>query len=256
MKRCSPILIIILLTTILHVGCSRDTYYDDTTHRRDIAYLWSLSKDNSIAVKEVATIRGMVAANDKHGEITHSIVVVDDSGGIEIAIDAENIDDIIPLYSTVEVKVAGLYIGRQGKKCILGTRPTGEYVVDRIKERDLALYMTILDREQLIAPKRMDIGDIDNRHMLHYIYIEEAQFIDEEQGLTWCDCNDEGRYIESIRHITDGTNTLRVACSAECSYASAKIPSGKHMFYGIVDYVKGDIALRIVDNQTLSLSAR
>jgi hypothetical protein len=252
MSRCRQILLATLAVALLHAGCSRSTDYNDTGHRCDIAYLWSLSRDNSVAIKEVAAIEGMVIANDKLNEVTKRIIVVDNSGGIEIAIEAEDIDEIIPLYSTIRVNVAGLHIGRQGKKCILGTRPTGEYVVDRIKERDLPLYITPLSKGELVSPKQMRIADIENRHLLHYVYIENVQFIDEEQGLEWCDLNDEGHYVESIRHITDGIDTLRVVCAGECIYASAQIPSGRHNVYGVVDYAQRDIALRVVDNQVLS----
>lgn len=256
MRSYNHIVVIGLLIALLNIGCSADSYHDDSNRQRDIAYLWSLSKDNSVAIKEVATIRGMVVANDKLNEVTHRIVVVDGSGGIEMAIDAENIDNIIPLYSTIEINVSGLYIGRQGRKCVLGTRPTGEYVVDRVAERDLPLYITSCDHEELIEATPMRIANVESRHLLHYICLDGVRFIDEEVGLAWCDRNAEGRHIESIRHLTDGTDTMRVVCSAECSYASAKLPSGMLHCYGIVDYAQGDLALRIVDGLALSSPTR
>lgn len=207
-----------------------------------------------MAIREAITIQGTVVANDKYDEISKRIVVADESGGIEVAIDMDNIESKIPLNSNIEIRVGGLYIGRQGKKCILGTKPTGEYVVDRLKESEIPLYIRFTDNKETVRAKRMKIAEIENRHLLHYVCIDDVEFIDEELGLEWCDCDSLNQYVESIRHITDGRDTLRVVCSAECEYASAQLPEGKLKMYGIVDYAQRDIALRITNNHSLSTS--
>jgi hypothetical protein len=201
-----------------------------------------------VAIKEDITISGTVVANDKYDEITHRIVVADNSGGIEIAIDSENIDVIFPLFSNVDVSVSGLYIGRQGGKCVLGKKPTGEYAVDRIKERELELYIRPNKDIATLEATKMRIADIGTEHMLHYIYLNDVRFIDEESGLSWCDCDKFGQRINTIRHLTDGVDTLRVICSKECTYAASELPHGERICYGIVDYAEGDIALRITNN--------
>lgn len=243
--------LISLLVVLL--GCVAEEHPQSEDRVTDIAYLWSLVKRGSQPVTEDITIRGTVVATDKLDEVSHCIVVADDSGGIEIAIDAESINPLIPLHSRVEVVASGLYIGRQGDKCLLGKRPTGQYVVDRIPERELPLYIKMLPEGERVAPKRLEIDEIAAHHLLHYVVVEGVRFVDEEMSLAWCDRDVEGRYINTIRHLTDGVDTLRVICSGECRYAEAELPHGTLKCCGIVDYAFGDIALRITDNQVITI---
>lgn len=237
--------IIAIFITLLAVSCSPESHYHDSSNRSDIAYLWSLAKHGSTTITEDITFCGTVVANDKLNEVTNRIVVADESGGIEIAIEAEYIEDIIPIFSNVRVCATGLSIGRQGRKCVLGTSPTGEYVVDRLTERELPYYISPADDIATLRAQRMDIGEINNEDLLHYIYIENVGFIDEEIGMTWSNCDTIDGNKNSIRHLTDGVDTMRVACSEECTYAKEPLPTGKLKCFGIVDYVDGDIALRI-----------
>lgn len=243
MWRCFSISLLFLL-----LGCTAERYPHDEKQTTDIVYLWSLVKHGSQPVREDITIRGTVVATDRLAELSSCIVVADDSGGIEIPIDAECVNDLIPLNSCVEVAAMGLYVGRQGDKCLLGKRATDLYVVDRIPANELSLYVTILPDGEVLAPKRMQIAQIESRHLLHFVCVEGVRFVDEKASLTWCDRDIDGRYINTIRHLTDGVDTLRVICSGECHYADAQLPEGTLKCSGIVDYAQGDIALRIIDN--------
>jgi hypothetical protein len=241
----------IAMMACLIVGCASEGHYRDKQRTKDIAYLWTLVRRGSAPIKEDITVRGMVVANDKLNEISHSVIIADDSGGIEIAIDSEHIDKLLPLYSNVLVSVSGLYIGRQGDKCIIGRKPTDEYVVDRLRESDIPLYFSRLADEDVLRAKRMSICEIESKHLLHYIYVEDVRFVDQELGLKWCDRDYDGELINTIRHLTDGVDTLRIVCSKACDYATATLPTGNLTCFGVVDYAQGDIALRITDEQVV-----
>ena len=256
MKNRYSIYIIALAVALCSISCTTQEPYGKNTTRRDIAYLWSLARHGSVAIREDISVRGMVVANDKFNEVTKSIIVADMSGGIEVAIDSYNTESIAPLFSHVELNISGLHIGRQGIKCILGAPPTGEYVVDRIAERDISKYIRPCDNDDTIRAKQMSIAEIDRSYLLHYVYVDGVRFIDEERSAKWCDRDTTGNYIESIRHLTDGKDTLRVVCSAECNYAATDIPKGMVSLYGVIDYAKQDIALRITHYQALSPAHR
>ena len=247
-----------MVCSTLLVGCSYDDGLDNFQSKSvDIAYLWSLVKGNTKYIGRNLSIRGTVVANDKLKELNNSIVVVDQSGGIEIAIDSDNIDAYIPLFSEVEVKLSGLNIGRVGSKCVIGKPPTGEYVVDRIAEKEINLYIAPHLNTPDIPTRHLRIGEIEMKHLLHYICVEDVHFIAEEQDKAWCDKDSiTHRRITTIRHLTDGVDTLRVIVDKACKYSSASLPMGNITCYGIVDYNDRDIALRIIDNQALSTSSR
>ena len=260
MKHCRAWLkiVAIVLCSALSIGCTWEEEHESLESKEvDIYYIWSLLKGNSTRITRSFTIRGTVVANDKLNELNKSIVVVDDSGGIEIAIDSDDIDSDIPLFSEVEVSLSGLHIGRVGNKCVIGKPPTGEYVVDRIAREDLFLYIKPHLTTPDIPTRYLRIGDVSMKHLLNYICVEGVHFIAEEHDKRWCDKDSiTHRYITTIRHLTDGVDTLRVIVDKACEYSSASLPIGDITCFGIVDYDNREIALRISDNQVLSTNGR
>lgn len=253
MKICKAMIFVCAASYL--IGCGSESHYRNNSKSYDIAYLWSLARYGSVDIKEDITFCGTVVINDKLDEVTNRIVVADKSGGIEIAIDSENINRIIPLFSNVRVSAMGLSIGRQGRKCVLGKHPTGEYVVDRLTEKELPYYISEAHDIKTLDAQVIKIADINTEHLLHYVCVENVRFVDEEVGLTWCDCDEFGECINTIRHLTDGTDTLRVACSKECIYANEPLPADNLRCFGIIDYVESDIALRICNNYITTLSS-
>lgn len=246
------IAIIAIITTLLP-SCTTDEGYN-RGHKGvvDIVYLWSLVDHGSTTINSDISIRGTIVANDKLNELNKSIVIVDNSGGIEIVMDCEAIDAKLPLFSDVEVTLSGLSIGRVGSKCVVGKRPLGEYVVDRIPEQEIDLYITPIAQPHAQPSHHLHIGEIESHHILNYICVENVRFIDEEHGRLWCERDSiTHRYVTTIRHLTNGIDTLRVVVDKECQYSSAPLPSEDITCYGIVDYYDRDIALRISNQQVL-----
>ena len=257
MKLCREWLVTTITATIstLLIACSPTYEYGDgdrLTGKVDISYIWSLVRYDTKRIVNNISIRGTIVANDKLGELNKSIVLVDNSGGIEIAIDCDSINTQLPLFSDVEVVLSGLYVGRAGSKCLIGKEPTGGFVVDRIKRQDVNLYIRVVEQPHDIEAKHLCIGTIDEHYLLNYIAIDNVRFIDEEQGLQWCERDSiTNRTETTIRHLTDGLDTLRVVVDKECRYSSTPLPIGDIDCYGILDYYKQDIALRIIDHQVL-----
>jgi hypothetical protein len=121
----------LILCLLLASACSKDSSQNNP-QRVSIAYLWSLCSERSVAIKSDIYIEGHVVANDKLGEKHKSIVIADNTGGIELKIEDEKINSYIPLFSHVELRCSGLHVGREGGKTVVGAPPTSEHVVDRI----------------------------------------------------------------------------------------------------------------------------
>jgi hypothetical protein len=222
-------------------------------HNVSIAYLWSLCDDRSVAIKDDLRIQGFVVANNKLGELHRSIVVADETGGIEIKIDCDDTDLHFPLYSEVDVRCSGLHIGREGLKSVLGTPPTAEYVVDRIAESQMHNIIDV--RHTAIAPPRAirrKISELSSYDMLNYIRIDSVRFADEELGKRWVAYGDDGKPQTTIHHITDGTHFARVVVDKGVIYGIEELPSGEFFCIGILDYHDGDLALRITNHQVIT----
>lgn len=218
-----------------------------------IAYLRSLLDDSSTPVPYDLTISGYVVANDRYGELSKAFVIADESGGIEVKVDAHNsrVDALIPMYSHIELKCSGLCLGREGRRVVLGAAPTDEYVVDRIDVSEL-LGRSVLSIGGAACSEAepMAIGDIGYEDMFRYVLLTNIELISDERGLCWCDrdLSAEG-YTTSARHFTDGRDTILFVTSGECSYANERIPTEAVRSIGIVDSYDGNVAFRISNYQ-------
>lgn len=250
MLRIARYVVSLLLLSVL--GCAQP----ETYHPRgdvSIAYLRSMADGRSTLVKDDLYIEGRVVLNDKLGESFKQFVVDDGSAGVVIEVDSDNIDVLVPLYSTVRVRCAGLYLGREGSRFTLGVRPTAEYVVDRIAEDELFNYVTVTTCDSAPpVPIVRSIADITAYDMLRYVCVEDLILVEDEQGATWCD--EVGRdelYRSTQRHFTDGRDTLTVATINCCHYATEHIPTHRITLAGIVDSYDGEFVLRLSNHQTL-----
>ena len=216
-----------------------------------VAYLWSLTSERSVTIKNDIYIVGYVVANDKLGELRKAIVIDDGSGGIELKVEGEEINAVAPLFSRVMLRCSGLNIGREGAKTVIGRAPTAEYVVDRIDKDDVLNYPTLLDNQDTaLVGERVTIEQANTDKMLRYVAISDLLPIKEEQGLTWCDSEQSSEeHRTSVRHFHDLSDTLRVVVDGACYYASERLPKQTCTLHGIVDWYDGDIALRISAHQ-------
>lgn len=242
------------------VACSSTSTpdkYDDYPSEVSIAYLKSLGTGASTTIRRDVTVTGRVVATDKLAEFYKTVVVADESGGIELAVDSERTDVVMPLYSQVTIHCQMLALGDYAGKIVLGAQPSAQYVVDRIAESDLPHHIEVLAAAD--APPeayRTTIGHISTADISRYVVIDGARFIDEESGSAWCDIDPSTmRLVDTYRHITDNSgDTLAIFTRASCVYAPSRIPDGTCRLYGIVDYFNGRYSLtlsnyRIIEQQ-------
>ena len=249
-------LIMALCSLSIAVGCTSGTKPefsdipdgDPESGLVSIAYLKSRCDGISSNINSDISIKGTVVANDLYGEFYKTIVLVDESGGVEISIDKERLCVDFPLYANVSVTCNGLAVGRVGGKVVLGAVPTGSYTTDRIAAKDITKYMQRLDGDVTsVTPRKVTIDALAVEHVSDYVMLEGVRFADDEVGQTWCGF-DEGVPYEIDRHIVDDAgNRLTVKVSAYSEYAGEKIPSGRGILCGIVDYSGNSFFLRIAN---------
>lgn len=96
---------------------------DGTARHVSIAYLKSLCRGVLHPVTEDLWIEGCVVGNDLYGEFPDALVVEDESGGIEVLIDAKRLYRTFDSGSTVRVYCNGLALGDYGARYSWGFRP-------------------------------------------------------------------------------------------------------------------------------------
>ena len=111
----------------LAAGCDEATHPAPREEQRatnSVAYLKSLCDGrNSVVVTQEITVQGYVAANDRYGEFTKSLVIEDATGGITVAADLESVADVCPFGYVATLRCHGLVLCDYGGKIQIGVAP-------------------------------------------------------------------------------------------------------------------------------------
>lgn len=211
-----------------------------------IAYLRSLADERSQCIKSDVWIEGCVMLNDKVGETYKSFVLYDGEAGVDVRVDIEDVDFVVPLYAEVRIRCEGLYVGREGSRVVLGAEPTAEYVVNRISEAEFENRLEIIHLyDKYSGCRTMQIADIGLDDVSCLVSVEAVRIIPEESSLAWCDADASERPFESsLRHFVAGDNTLTVAILNRCDYAAQIVPGDIVTLVGVVDSYDGEVVLR------------
>ncbi len=214
-----------------------------------IAHLKTLARGISTTIVQDVTIEGYVVANDLYGEYYKSIVICDESGGIEISVDSDDTAYKFPVSSCVTVSCNSLALGDYGGTLILGAQPTGECIVDRVAERDFERYFSV-DKSNLrqVEPVKITISELAAQYINNFVFVEDVTF-GEQAGLTWCEKDAEtGEFITTERLLWERSGAcVKVRILHSCDYASGRVPSGYGAVAAMVEYFGDEYVLKIIN---------
>ncbi len=240
-----------LCSLILAVGCT-GTIGDNSgsepqSGEVSIAYLKSLCRGDHYRIANDYSVRGVVVATDWLGELNKSLVLMDSSGGLEVAIDCPNIADQLPIYSEITIFCQGLMLARIGGKIELGASPTADFPIDNIDNEMFNRYIRITGVCEDFEPKTKRFNEISTEDIGSLIRFDNVRICNEEQGLSWCDVvNDEP--VTTYRTIIDREgNRFAVRTLSTCTYALDMMPTNEISVIGVIDYSNNRYFLRIVN---------
>ncbi|MBO5882155.1 MAG: hypothetical protein J6Q21_02805 [Alistipes sp.] len=244
--------IVLVISLLFALSCSQgDREQNPVEGDVSIAYLCSLASERSQLVRNDIWVEGCVVMNDKLGESYKSFMLYDGTAGIEVKVDVDDVDRVVPLYAGARIRCSGLYVGREGDRYVLGAKPTAEYVVNRISGEELFNYVTLsLEGDARVPARKMSIAEIGYDDVMCYVRVDGVHLKLDERGLSWCDDNAEEVPAESsLRHFTDGVETLTVATQNRCHYAMEHILYDVVTLIGVVDSYRGELVLRLSDHK-------
>lgn len=214
----------------------------------------------SVTISRDATIRGKVVANDLYGEFYHEIIVEDNSGGITIAINDNDLDTTFPFGALVEVRCNGLQLHDYGGKIELGAKPDS-YGNRGIPSTEINRYIRVKEPQgELPRALKLSFDEVQSCHVDTRVYFDGVRF--PEAGNTWCDADPEtGEPVTTEREIIDANgNRFRVRTLGRCQYAGEALPRGEGILSGVIDYFNGEFSLRVTFHECIfpanSLPAR
>ena len=181
-------------------------------------------------------ISGRVTSSDVEGNFYKKIVIEDSTGAIELNVNSEELCLIAPWCSHVTFYVEGLWIGGYGRALVLGMESTDQRPVSNMDEADFVRRVQVVNTfDSLYRPTPYTIGQLTFRDNQRWAQFEGVQFVEDELGLTWCDCDSTTRRCL----ISRTGETIKVTTSAYASWADCVIPSGSGSIDGILYYRRG-----------------
>ena len=212
-----------------------------------IAHLKSYCKGRLYNITSDCYVRGVVVASDWMGELYKSIIVVDDSGGIEVKLDLHDINALLPINSEVEIYCNGLVLARIGGKIEMGIASSSTFPVDNIEKSRFDDFIKITGMSEGVVPTTKRIAEIESSDITRLVRLDNVRFCDENQGLKWCD-RENGEQLTTIRTLVDEEgNRLDVRTLSTCVYGNEVLPSNEISVVGVIDYADNRYFLTIVN---------
>src|SRR5690554_4227010 len=127
------------LSTLLFTACVKKDFkppidnsqYDPELHvTHTIQEIQTLPQGQMI--EEDIIIQGVVVMDDKSGNYYKKIVFQDETGGIEILLDQNNLYNDYPIGRKIYVKLNGLYLGNYGSNLQIGYTPDASGALSQI----------------------------------------------------------------------------------------------------------------------------
>lgn len=191
----------------------------------DVLDLW-VSGQNTLIESDLV-FDAVVVADDESGNFYKNIVVEDETGGITIRIEANNIYAMMPEGRRVYVKANGLYVGDYNGLIQMGFGDDdGDLLTipfSLVGDEDESVIVPA-ERFQDVIPTTKKINELTTGDLSTLIKLEDVQFADFELG---------GTYADDVNQVTENRtledcdgNIIVVRTSGFADFAGSELPSG------------------------------
>lgn len=216
-----------------------------------VAYLRSLYPGVPKTIRSEISIEGRIVANDRWGNFYKTLVIQDETGGIEVKLDASNLHETYACGEMVRINCNGLTVGAYGGSVQLGTVSADPaYETGYIPENRISS-VVVLENGQSGEPLTVDltIARISDpqfnavRYVNCDVRVSGVQFVESgEATLVWAGADSEEKTL-----IDGNGNTLVVRTSRFASFAEDILPSGSGTVRGIFGWFNGTPQLKVYD---------
>lgn len=236
---------IFIVVTLFFASCSKPSEVPNVSEeRRSIASLKTIYSGAPTEIRDDIFIVGSVISSDRDGNFYHTVVIEDDSAGIEVKLGIDEIFKRFPPQTRLIVRCQGLWLGSYGGTLQIGARPTQTYENEALTENQTAEHLVVdADFHDKAVPRTLQISTLSPRDISTLAAFENVRFADEEQGLEWSEPD-----VDTDRHLVDSQgDTLVVRTSSYAGFASWTLPSGEGRIEGVVGNFAGKYQLIVVD---------
>ena len=243
MRRISLFTTIISLLLLIACNAPNETIVE----RVSIAHLKSLCSGDHYHIGRDLAFEGVVVDTSWSDDRFDNIIVVDESGGVEVMISLNDNKNALPIYSRVRILCNDLTLARIGGKIALGVASSDDYPLEEIGAEMLGRKIRIVGYCDNLSPATKQLSDIHTRDISNIFRFESLRICDEEQGLGWCDIV-EGKPVTTYRtFINSKGETIAIRISESSHYAFERIPANEISVIGVLDYSDNRYFIRLVN---------
>jgi hypothetical protein len=227
-----------------------------------IAYLKTLYNGAPVRLTGEWRISGAVVSSDREGNFYKTLVIADETGGIEVRLDMEEIFKRFMIHTRATVRCNGLWLGDYGGTLQLGAEPFGDYETQNLSLTEIAEHLHT-DEEFYgeVRARTLTFGELSRNRISTFVAFEGVRFV--EQGLSWAETEagaEAGTETDppdppsaTNRHLVDADgNTLIVRTSRYATFAPWPLPEGVGRIEGVLGYFNGDYQLVVCDSEKFS----
>ena len=217
--------------------------FENTITIADLIASYHKPNANPVQITDVVAISGIVIAEDQSGNYFKELVIQDETGGIEIQLNATGLANDFPVGRRVYINCKNLYIGDFAGVVQLG----GSYdaVGDRINRIDEVLINQFIAKgaiEGAPEPKLLTIDQLGEANISTLVKIEKLQFAEQYAGGTYADYPNR-ETISAVNTILEDCNgnTITLRNSSYANFAEQLTPEGNGTIiaiYGVFNDTK------------------
>lgn len=207
-----------------------------------------------IDMNEDYVIQGKVISSDKEGNIYKSLVIQDETGGIEIKINSSGLYNYFKQGTTVFLHANNLKLGAYGGTLSIGSVPADKnYENDFIPAPVMDNYVIKAGKGTPVKPTLLTIPTLSSQYNNMLIKLEDVQFLESEvaNDLTFADGINQ--QTENRTLVDKEGNRLIVRTSGYARFAQTLLPLGSGSITGILTYFHDTAQLTIISINDVQL---
>ena len=184
-------------------------------------------------IEDDLIIEGVVIADDRSGNYYKTIVLQDETSGIELKINSTGLFASYPIGTKLYIKCKGLYLGDYNNLIQLGSI----YIEDNeenfggIEEVMLPQHVFVGTQSVTPVPRVVKIEDLVYDDVSTLIQLDDVQFADGDAGQTYADAANRFSVNHDIEDCDE--NTLVLRSSGYADFADSRTPNGKGSIVGV-----------------------
>lgn len=196
-------------------------------------------------------ISGIVVANDKSGNFYETIVIADETGGIEVKIQKRSLFNTFPVGRRVFIKTDGLVLGDYNDLIQLGFSSTDSGFIG-IPADNADEYVFGGSINNTFRVDTLSLSQLDENYMSTLVTLKDVQFADAELGYAYADALYK---VTTNRILVDcAGNQVILRTSGYASFAAGKLPEGKGMITAVLSRYRNDLQLYLRDTTDIGLT--